>query len=648
MPAKTRLSYEFGNFRLIPGEKQLLRDGRPVPLTPKAFDTLLLLVENHGALVPKEEFLQKLWPDSFVEEVALPHNISHLRKALGNGSNEPALIETVPKRGYRFIGNVREIHDAGLDLEVPTAAEADAARPTTAIPDQDLRPSHWAPKPPPTKRLSPRIVWSAVFVLVAAGLGLTSFFFMGHSGSAGATADIHSIAVLPLANLSGDPEQEYFTDGMTDELITDLARLGSVRVISRTSTARYKQAQKSLPEIAGELNVDAIVEGTVRSSAGRIHVTAQLVQARPEKHLWAQSYDRPLGDAVALQEELARAIAGAIHTSITPEQRAQLGQSRNVSPEAYQLYLKGRYFWNRRTEEGLRKAIEYFSQSISIAPDYALAYSGLADSYNLLHFYGGVAPEELVPKARAAAQKALELDDRMAEAHTSLAYLTQRFDWDWATAEAEYKRALELNSNYATAHHWYAEYLMVRGRFPEAQEELRKARELDPLSLEINTDEGLPFYFTRQYDRAIHEYQQVVQMDPNFAPVHFALRDVYELKGAFDEAVEEFRKGVALSGGREAMVEPLAQAFAQRGPQGYWHKRLDLALHGPKELRATPTQIANLYAALGDKKQALEWLGKAYASRDDELVWLAVEPWHDGLRSEPEFVELVHRVGLAP
>ena len=642
MPAKTGLSYEFGGFRLIPGEKQLLRDGKPVPLTPKAFDTLLLLVENHGNLVSKEEFLQKLWPDSFVEEVALPHNISYLRKALSNGSDGPTLIETIPKRGYRFIGSVQVVNDGGPEVDVSNTPEGETARPDKVIPDHGRGPSHSAAEPSSGKRLSPRIVWAALLALVASGL--TAFIVARHSA---APADIRSIAVLPLANLSGDPEQEYFADGMTDELITDLARLGTVRVISRTSTSRYKLAQKSLPEIASELNVDAIVEGTVQSSSGRIHVTAQLVQAHPEKHLWAQSYDRPLGDAVVLQEELARAIAGAIHASITPQQQAQLGEKRNVSPQAYQLYLKGRYFWNRRTEEGLEKAIDYFQQSIAEDPDYAPAYSGLADCYNLLHFYGGVAPEELVPKARTAAQKALALDDRLAEAHTSLAYLTHRFDWDWVTAEKEYKRALELNPNYATAHHWYAEYLMVRGRFPEAQEQLQKAKELDPLSLEITIDAGLPFYFTRQYARAIEAYQQAVQMDPNFAPAHFALRDVYELQGRFDEAAKEFRKGVALSGGSDLTVDPVARALGEQGPQGYWQKRLDLALHGPKQLRPTPTQVANLYAALGDKKHALEWLGTAYASRDDELTWLAVEPWHDGLRSEPGFVELVHRVGLA-
>lgn len=647
MPAKTRLSYEFGPFRLIPGEKQLLCNSDPVPLTPKAFDTLLLLVENHGTLITKEEFLQKLWPDSFVEEVALPHNISQLRKALKEGSNELTLIETVPKRGYRFIGSVREVNDGGPGLEAEAAIEADHSSPDLGIPNQDLQPSHLASKPSLAEQWSPKIAWVVMFLVVAAGLVLTAFI-IDHKRSAASTADIRSIAVLPLANLSGDPEQEYFTDGMTDELITDLARLGSVRVISRTSSMRYKRAQKSLPEIANELNVDAIVEGSVQSSSGRLHLTAQLIQARPEKHLWAQSYDRPLGDAVVLQEELARSITRAIHASITPEQQALLAPKRNVSPEAYQLYLKGRYFWNRRTEDGLMKAIDYFQQAISKEPDYAPAYSGLADSYNLLHFYGGLAPEELVPKARAAAQKALALDDGLAEAHTSLAYLTHRFDWDWATAEKEYKRALELNPNYATTHHWYAEYLMVKGRFPEAEEQLQKAKELDPLSLEINTDEGLPFYFTRQYDQAIKEYQQVVQMDPSFAQVHFALRDVYELQGRLDDAVKEFRKGAALSGGSDLMVEPVARALAERGPRGYWQKRLDLALHGPRKLRATPAQIANLYAALGDNKHALEWLGKAYALRDDELTWLAVEPWHDGLRSEPAFIELAHRVGLAP
>jgi serine/threonine-protein kinase len=503
-----------------------------------------------------------------------------------------------------------------------------------------------------------RLMWRQRYALAGAG-GLVAVILAGWGIGLNApelrnrllggsdAPRIQALAVLPLENLSRDPEQEYLADGMTEELITDLAKLGAIRVISRTSVMRFKGTKKSLPEIARELNVDAVVEGTVQSSPSRIHISAQLMEARSEKHLWAESYDRSLSDAVALQEELAREIAGAIRIRLTPQDGAPSSRI-HVSPEVYNLYLKGRFFWNRRTEEGLMKAIDYFQQTIARDPTYALAYSGLADSYNLLHFYSGVPPEELIPRARAAAIKAIELDDHLAEAHTSLAYFTHRFDWDWQAAEKEYKRALELNPNYATAHHWYAEYLMVRGRFAEAQEQIRRAKEVDPLSLEINTDEGLPFYFTRQYDLAIKEYMEAVRMDPNFAPAHFALRDVYELKGAFTEAIEEFRKGVRASGGNDDVIEPIARAFVQGGARAYWRKRLELAVRGPKMLRATPTQIANIYAALHDHNRALDWLEKAYRARDDELVWLVVEPWHDRLRSDRRFSKLVQQVGLTP
>jgi len=627
-PAPPAQIIRFGSFEVDVCAGELRKNGLKLKVQELPFRALVLLLQRSGEVVTREGLRSALWPtDVFVDfDRGIGSTINRLRDSLGDSAKSPRYIQTVGRRGYRWIGPITPADGAAVPSGVPLQANSLG---------EVIKPQGFA--------RARRIAQAAGTVLL---ILLAAVGFLRWRENRNDDAPIRSVAVLPLQNLSGDREQEYLTDGMTDELITDLAKLGALRVISHTSVMRYLGAQNSLPEIARELNVDAIVEGTVQSSPGRIHVSAQLVRAQPEKHLWAESYDRSLGDMVALQEELAREIAGAIRISLTPQQQVQL--RRNVSPDVYDLYLKGRYFWNRRTEEGLTKAIEYFNQTIAKDPDYALAYSGLADSYNLLHFYGGTPPEELVPKARAAARKALELDDHLAEAHTSLAYLTHRFDWDWAAAEAEYKRALDLNPNYATAHHWYAEYLMVRGRFAEAQEQIRRAKEVDPLSLEINTDEGLPFYFTRQYDRAIEKYVQVVQMDPSFAPAHFALRDAYELKGMHAEAIQEFRKGVGLSGGSEAMVEPVARAFAETGPQGYWRKRLDLALRGPKQLRATPTQIANLYSALGDKQRALDWLEKAYNTRDDELVWLAVEPWHDRLRSEPRFADLLRRVDLAP
>jgi TolB-like protein len=462
-----------------------------------------------------------------------------------------------------------------------------------------------------------------------------------------AEAKIQSIAVLPLANLSGDPEQEYFSDGMTDELITDLAQLGSVRVISRTSTNRYKQAQKPLPEIANELNVDAIVEGSVQSSAGRIHVTAQLVQAHPEKHIWAESYDRPLGDAVTVQEELALAIAGAIHASITPQQQAHLEQKRTVSPEAHDAYFKGRYFWNKRTREGLNKALDYFDQAIAADRNYAPAYVGVADSYTMLADYDWLPPSEAALKAKAAVTQALAIDDQLAEAHASLADIRRFYDWDWAGAEQEYKRAIELNPNYATAHQWYAEYLSAMGRHQQAIREMERAQELDPLSVVVKSANGWVLLFAREYDKAIAQCQQVIEMDPSFGEVYSQLRRAYEQKGMYaealaaDEKLRAFKRKGGDPTGRRLEARPIS------GAKAYWQKMHELTetdLRNNEE--AARFRMAEIYAQLGEKDQALQWLERSYQEHSFWMPFIGVHPHLDPLRSDPRFSDLMRRMNL--
>ena len=457
MPAPEQQLYEFGPFQLDPSEGVLRQDGKPVSLTQKAFQTLLVLVENGGRLVEKDELLQKVWPDTFVEESTLSQNIFTLRKKLGNDESGAAYIETVPKRGYRF-----------------------AARVST--------------------RVAPAASSSA------------------HS-SAEESADparIRSLAVLPLQDHSGDPGQDYFADGMTEALITDLAKIKALRVISRTSAMQYKGARKSLPQIAAELGVDAVVQGSVLRSGSRVRITAQLIHARGDQHLWSESYERDFRDILSLQSEVARAIVDQIKIALTPQERVQLASAHPVNPQAHEFYLKGRFYWNKRSEEPVRKALAFFQQAIECDPTSGHAYAGLADSYNILGYYNGLLPREAFPKARAAAGKALELDESLAEGHAALGVVKRDFEWDWAGSELEFRRAIELRPAYADAHHWCGTLLYVIGRREEGLRWKTKALELDPLSMVINTDVGRLLYFGRHYEEAAKLYRKAIASDPDF------------------------------------------------------------------------------------------------------------------------------------
>jgi eukaryotic-like serine/threonine-protein kinase len=457
---------------------------------------------------------------------------------------------------------------------------------------------------------------------------------------------VESLAVLPLENLSRDPEQEYFADGMTEELITDLAKIGALRVISRTSVMQYKGAKKPLPQIARELSVDAVVEGSVLRSGNRLRISAQLIEARTDRHLWANSYERDLRDVLALQEEVARAIAREIQTEVTPQEQTRLTNARPVSPEVYENYLKGRYYWNKRTEQGVRKGLDYFQQAVDEDPAYARGYVGLADSYFILGYYSWLPPKEAFPKAKAAALKGLELDDSLAEGHTALAVVARDFDWDWVVAEKEFKRAFELNPSYASAHQWCANLFNALGRREEALVQMKKAQELDPLSLIINADLGRTFYFARRYDESVEQFRKTLDMDPNFALAHLWLGQADEQEKMFEKAIVEFQKGVSLSGGSTYALARLGHAYAVAGKsneaQGILKRLNDLS----KQKYVSPYDMAVIYVGLGVKGQAFTWLERAYGDRSVWLDFLNVEPQLDPLRSDPHFQDLVRRVGL--
>ena len=450
--------------------------------------------------------------------------------------------------------------------------------------------------------------------------------------------------MLPLENLSGDKEQDYFADGITDALITDLAQVGSLRVISRTSAMQFKGSKETLPQIGGHLKVDAVVEGTVARAESRVRVTAQLVETRSDRHLWARSYERDLHDVLALQDEVARDIAEQIRIELTPKERTLLTQAHAVDPEALDLYLRGRYWWHKATPEGEWRGLDYFQKAIARDPTYALAYAGVADSFVRLGHHGQLPAKEALPKAKEAAIKALDLDPSIAEAHTSLAIVEFSSDWDWSGAEREFRQAVALNPNYATGHHWYSHYLTAMGRFNEAVKELQQAHDLDPLSLPINKFLGDALYYARRYDDALGQYRRSLEVFPDRWELYEGITTVYEQKNMFAEAFATHQKSLALTYDTQT-ANALAEAYQRSGYRGWLLKKIQLVEHAP-ELDLAPLYFAHLYAVLNDEAHTMSYLERAYDQRSPWLLYVQVDPAMDFMHSSPRFRDLVRRIGL--
>ena len=649
--------YEFGPFRLDPAERRLLRDGEPVALTPKCFDLLVMFVENSGHPLEKGELLERLWPGQFVEEANLSFNVSSLRKALGEGQNGRRFIETVPKKGFRFVARVEKRRNDETELAVENQGEtlpADnrAAEETTPEPARRPSPGTFALPQAKTgagnRTRAARALRRSLLILAPLALAaLVYALFIRQTGRPPQLA-VASIMVLPLENLSGDPAQEYFADGMTDALIGDLAKLGGLRVISRTSSMHYKGTKKPLPEIAGELKVDAVVEGTVQRSGERVRIRVQLIHAMTDQHLWVETYERDVRDVLDLQSEIARAIAREVHIKTTPTETAHLTPRRPINPKAFEDYLQGRYlYWNKRTEENLRKAIEHFQSAIREDPTYAQAYVGLADCYNALGSvqFAAWPPMEGRRRSEEAAAKALEIDPALAEAHSALGH-DRHFNWDWEAAEREFKLAIELNPNYAHAHSFYAGYLMSRGRVEESLAASNRARELDPFSLSISVHRGFLLANARRYDEASEQLRRVIAMDPNHHQAYWFLGHIYAFNGQLDEAVAASEKAVSLSGRSPSALGMLGLVYGLAGRRGEATKVLNELLELNERRYVTPAALAFVYVGLGDKDQAFVWLEKAYQERSNYIAWLKVNPIVDSLRSDPRFADLVRRVGL--
>lgn len=563
--------YEFGAFRIDTARHLLLRSGHPIPLTPKAFHTLIVLIENSGQVVNKDELMKQVWPDTFVEEGGLTRNISVLRKALNEGPSDHEYIETIPKIGYRFIANVRKFFDS---------------------------------------------------------------------------SSIHSIIVLPFKTLGIQSDDDFLGVGMADALITKLSNIR--QLVTRPTSAVLKYAQQEVDpfSIGQQLSTDAVLDGRIQKYEDRIRVTVQFLNVNDGSTLWADQFDEKFTDVFSLQDSISEKVLQTLTLKITGEQRKVITKRYTSNTDAYQIYLKGRYFWNKRDPLSLQKAVEFFKQTIHEDAEYALAYSGLADCYVLLVMYGVCKAAKAMAEAKEAAEKAVFIDDSLAEAHTSLAYLNATYYWDWRKSSYEFKRAIELNPGYSTAHHWYGIFLLMQGKVESAQEELTLARNVDPLSLSINADIGWAFFFAHQYDQALEHYLEAIELDPNFIRAYWFLGQCYIQLSRFEEAIEAYQKAIFLSD------QPLSLGFLglTYGLCGRRKEALEvLARLGAMANKrfVSPYFIALIYVGLGDKDQAFIWLQKAVEDRFWLLPFLKIDPTLDHLRSDQRFEMLVKIIDSA-
>ena len=619
----------FGAFELDVQSGELRKHGLRTRLTPQSFQVLLLLLERRGEVVTREALRRKLWPaDTFVDfDMGLSSAVKKLREALGDSAENPRFVETIPRRGYRFIGG--------------------ADPPTISAPDSGGIPDLGAPRPEARRRWA----WSApaALAIVAAGLiglqaGRGREWLARSLATTASPIEIKSIAVLPLENLSGDAAQDYFVDGMTDALTTELAQIGRLRVISRTSMMRYRATRKSLPEIARELNVEAVVEGTVVRVGPRVRITAQLIHAPTDRHLWARSYDRDMRDVLALQEEVARAIAQAVQVEVRPDERRRLSQGATVHPEAYESYLKGRFYWSMRGRENMRKAARYFERAIAEDPGYAPAYSGLSDTYRQSD-QDGLAPSECMPKAEAAARKALALDDTLAEAHASLAGVLYRYRWDWDGAEREFRRSLELDPNSAEGRRAYAIYLLTVRRDEEALPQVQRAQELSPFSPVISVEVAFALMRLGRYDEAIQQLQKTRELEPTFPRVDQTLALMYVRQGDLRQAIAVMEKRRA-RGGRGAPGPWLGYLYGATGRSADALAALRALEERSRQEYVSPQYFALVQLGLGHKTKAFALLEKACEQRAIEVLGFS-GPLFDLLHDDPRYRDLLGRMGLA-
>ncbi len=659
-PATSSPSLRFGAYSLDLRAGELRKGGSRIRLQEKPLRVLALLTERQGDLVTREELKRRLWPeDTFVDfETGLNTAVSKLRDALSDSADKPRYIETIPRRGYRFIlpvERIGETDEAGaarasamsagtqtieISLHRDPSGHARAAGNVSAGASEESQ---------GISRRRKALVFGLALIAVAAAVSVGLRYLRPRPAPRPARV---MLAVLPFANLTGDPGQDYVSDGFTEEMITQLGELNhqQMGVIARTSAMQYKSSSKSIRQIAQELGVNYVLEGSVRKAGDGLRITAQLIRADDQTHLWAHEYDRRIGDLSRLQGEVAEDIAREIQIQLTPQEQTALAGERSVVPEAYRSYLRGRYNLNKRSIEGMTTAIGAFNEAIVEDPDYAPAYSGLADTYSLLIYYGYFPGKQGIPKARATAEKAVELDDSLAEGHASLGYVDFMWDMNWRDAEKQFQRAIELDDNYVPAHHWYALLLAALGRREPSLVQIRQAEELDPLSSIVTTAAAYVSYFARDYGSADRLSASVLQRDPNFMVAHTVLGLAREQEGQPESAIAEFQEALTLSGSRPAIyLDYLGHAYAAAGKRAEAEAVLAELDDHVKPGGASPVYRAATLVALGRKGQAMEALEEGSApGAGGEPEWLNVDPRYEALRSDPRFQRLLRVEGFIP
>ena len=640
--------YEFGPFRLDSDRTRLTLNDELISLSPKAMEILLVLVESGGALVEKEELMRQVWPDSFVEEGNLSVHIFALRKALAQSRTGENYIETIPRQGFRFRASVRSIESNGETLTLERHRQSQITIKETesvAVAEATQQPTQLVTSPTWASLQTRR--WAIALVILVVGIsGVLVFFRFRGIEKKASLLQIRTIAVLPLKSLSGDSDDEFLRVGMADALITKLGSLRQVVVRPTSAILRYNNSKEEPQSIGRALGVEAVLEGHLQRDGDRIRVTLQLVSAGDGSQIWSNRFDDVFTNIFSVQDSISNQVVRSLSITLSSDDQTKLAKRYTQNTDAYHSYLIGQHYLNKRTDESLKKAIDYFKQAIDKDPVYALAYAGLAESYTLSSYYSAAPPRETFPKAKAAAQRALEIDESLGEAQTTLAYVEFIYDWNFQAAEKDFLKAFDLNPNHAVARFWYGECLMYLGRFVEGIAQIRRAHELDPLSPVYNANIGWAYHIARQDDLAIKQLQQVIQSDSNYHMAYFYLGMAYESKGMFDDAISAYQKAAELSGGYPGR-SGLAHAYAISGKREEALKILaqmdDEARH-QKPVRATA--YALIFAGLNDLDKAFEWLEKGYEERYEGVIFLKVQPYYDNLRSDPRYSDLLYRIGL--
>jgi serine/threonine-protein kinase len=641
--------YQFEGFQLDAVKRVLTRDGRVVPLTAKRLELLLVLVRNSSRVVTKDELMSEVWPDTVVEESNLAHNISALRKALGERPDEHRFILTIPGQGYRFVAGVSEAA-GGEDIVVErTRARLTIEEVETGGASSPALESHLKALPQigrdTDRNKARKLVTVAAFCAMLVGVGFLVYELWPDKSRP--VAELRTIAVLPFKPLVAEGRDESLEMGMADTLIARLSNVKEINVRPISSVRKYADLEQDAVAAGREQRVEAVVEGQIQRSGEKIRVTVRLVRVEDGAALWTAQFDEKLTDIFRVQDSISERVVGALAVKLSGEEKERIAKIYTDNTEAYQLYLMGRFLWAKRTKEAVGKSIAYFSQAIEKDPNFALAYAGLADSYTVSGFYFYLPAGEAYPKAGEAATKAINIDDALAEAHVVRAAIKRDYEWDWAGAETAYKRALELNPNLSTVHHRYGLYLGFIGRHDESVASLKRAQELDPLSIVINNALGGMLLFARRYDEAIAQYHKVLEMEPNYPYAHYELGEAYFRKNMTGEAVAEFLKGESLTRTGPQDIASIRKAYETSGVKGFWQAMIDAAKKRSGQDAYPAYDMACLYANLGDRDKAFEWLERAYRERSAGIAALKVDLPFDNLRDDPRFAELLRRVGLS-